>query len=61
MTNLSKRDIQNRIERLSDDENADLTVTINHSHVDEDGDVVDEETEVIQIGGTPPSEDDERD
>jgi len=61
MTKPSKRDIQNRIESPRDDENADLTLTINHSHVDEDGDVVDEETEVIQIGGTPPWEDDERD
>jgi hypothetical protein len=44
------REIERRVDRLGpDDEDEVLTVRINHEHVDEDGDVVDRETEMIEL------------
>ena len=43
------REIERRVDRLEPDDDNVLTVRINHEHVDEDGDVVDRETEVIEL------------
>jgi len=46
----SSRDIERRVDELEpEDEDDVLTVVINHETVDEDGEVVNEETEVIHI------------
>jgi hypothetical protein len=47
----SKRDVERRVDKLEPkDEDDTLTVRINHEHVDEDGEVVDEETELFRLG-----------
>jgi len=53
MTKPTKSHVERRLDRLSDDESTDdLTVTINHEHVNEDGDVIGTDTEVIQMNTT---------
>lgn len=47
------REIERRMDRLEpDDEDDVLTVRINHEHVDENGEVMHKETEVIRLGTT---------
>ena len=48
----SSREIERRVDELEPKGEDDaLTVVINHGTVDEDGEVVDEETEVIHLDG----------
>jgi hypothetical protein len=49
------RDLERRVDDLEGDEDEDdggMVVEINHEHVDRNGDVVDRETEVIELGGS---------
>ena len=51
MTGPTKRDIESRLNEFDDDNSGAQTVRINHEYVDEDGVVVERETEVIELGG----------
>jgi hypothetical protein len=51
---MTKRSIERRLDDLEgdEDEGGGMVVQINHEYVDENGDVVDRETEVIELGET---------
>jgi hypothetical protein len=50
----SKRNIDSRLDDLEgdEDEGGGMVVQINHEYVDKNGDVLDRETEVIELGET---------